>query len=378
MKLASIQFLRALAVILLLYTYSIDLTMSYGYIEAANHYFWKIGLIGQDLFFIISGFIIAHTSLNYNGFEESALFFQKRFVRINPLYYISSLAFLGCHVLYGWYSFQMIPMPTQMMLTSFADTLLIVPTSNNLTDFKPLLKDGWVLSFGWLFYTFVCIAIAGKVKYKFQILCLTILILSIVGYTIKPTDLRIMFITNPIMLEFLLGLLIYKAYIHFPQVPTFISMSLVLISLSFVSFILIYGYGYISTSSTILNGSLSMNRVLLWGFPSAGIVASCLFLERDKKLNPLWNNALLYRIGNASYSIFLIHGASFALLGLVYRKLQLDIPAYISITIQLILTILIGILFYIKVERPLLKWLNKFILRPSKIDKTVNETQPSI
>lgn len=358
MKLGSIQFLRALAAILVVYAYSIDLTMSFG--EVQNfHYLSEIGFIGQDLFFVISGFIITYVAGKYSGFDEGVLFIHRRFFRINFLYYMASTLYIGCHLLHVWYTAHMLPMPMSMILNSLADTLLIVPTAADMSEYRPLLLNGWVLAFGWWFYVLFFIVIVVKAKRKILLLSSILILLAGIGYLIKPTDLRLSFLANPILLEFLLGIIICQLYLQLRKILTFLSAGLVLASIGWFIFLVFYGYDVISVDRAILEGTWSMQRVLLWGIPTGCLVAGCVFLERESKVTRLWSNHIVRLIGDSSFSIYLMHLPVFSLLALLYRKTGLRLPGDTGIIIQVIVAVLIGIVFYRWIEKPLLRWQNK-------------------
>ena len=92
MKLNSIQFLRAVAALLVVYEHSMDVLVNYGVSWQQNFYHLNgFGCIGVDLFFVISGFIITYVASKYRGFDEGMQFLEKRFWRINPIYYIATI-----------------------------------------------------------------------------------------------------------------------------------------------------------------------------------------------------------------------------------------------------------------------------------------------
>ncbi len=359
MKLGSIQLLRGIAAILIVYAFSIGLTMGLGQVK--DFYFLsQIGYIGQDIFFVITGFMITLVATQYSGLEESAVFLQRRFFRVNPVYYIASILYILCQSAYTWFTSQMLPRPVSMMLTGFADTVLVVPTTGKLNQFAPLLQAGWTIAFIWLFYILFFITIVTKVKRKIPVLGGFIVLLACAGYLLKPIDLRLSFVMNPILLEFLLGILACQLYRRVQKVHPAIPAGLALAGIGWYIFLVFNGNGFIASQYLILNGTQSLQRVGWWGIPAGCIVLGCVLLEKQGKLPRLWNNSIGRRIGDASYSISLVGMAVLALFGLLYGKTGLSLPPNIAILLQVVVIVVLGIGFYRWVENPLVRWLNKF------------------
>jgi exopolysaccharide production protein ExoZ len=183
--------------------------------------------------------------------------------------------------------------------------------------------------------------------------------LTAAGYLSKPTDLRLAFVTNALLLEFLLGIVICQIYLQAKKIPLFVSIGLLTTGIAWYISMVFYNYGDIWDITPLLKGATSMKRFLLWGIPSGCLAAGCIFLEKIGKFDRLWNNKACRLIGDASYSIYLVHLTVYLLFGLLYRQTSFFIPAELSIFVQLIVALAISTTFYWWVERPLLKWLQK-------------------
>lgn len=61
----------------------------------------ELGGLGVDLFFIISGFVMAHSARHVAGPAGAGLFLARRYARIAPLFYLCSLVFLAKSVSAG-------------------------------------------------------------------------------------------------------------------------------------------------------------------------------------------------------------------------------------------------------------------------------------
>lgn len=360
MRVNSIQFLRGVAALLVVYEHSMDVATRYGTSwQQKLYHLDNFGCIGVDLFFVISGFIITYVANKYSGFNDGTHFLQKRFNRINPVYYIATLLCLVVFLI----QVNVYQAPSQLytnnVIGSLVDSSIILPTSANVSSFSPLLIVGWTLSFEWLFYLIFFLLIISNVKRKLIFLLISILLLIGVGQILKPDDLRIQFLTNPILLEFVLGVIICHFYLHSSRIPTWLGSTLLLIGVISYLLLIRFGYGNVWFYLDTITGKQSLNKFFLWGIPSSCIVAGCVFLEKNGKLSRLFNNRLALLLGDASYSIYLIHYIILNGLSLIYFKTKFHWQGDIMIWLQLIIATVISVWFYKLVEVRLLNFLNR-------------------
>jgi peptidoglycan/LPS O-acetylase OafA/YrhL len=236
---------------------------------------------------------------------------------------------------------------------------LILPTTNNINDYNPLLRLGWTLSFEWLFYLLFFLLIVCKVRHKTFYLVGIIAMLVISRSIFQPHDFRFQFITNPILLEFLLGCIVSYIYSTVKQIPADIGFTCLLIGIASYIYLIINGFGLLYYHGATLNGYMSLNRFLFWGIPSSLIVAGCVILEKNGQFVRLWNNPFVLLCGNASYSIYLVHTIALNLLILLYKKTGYFLPADLMIWFQIIIAVAVSIFFYKLVEKPLLQYTYK-------------------
>lgn len=380
MRVNSIQFLRAVAALLVVYEHSMDVANRYGTSwQQKLYHLDNFGCIGVDLFFVISGFIITYVANKYSGFNDGTNFLQKRFNRINPIYYVAILFCLVVFII----QVNVYHIPSLLYINkiigSLVDSLVILPTSSEISAFSHLLIVGWTLSFEWLFYLIFFALIICKVKRKALFLTLSILVLIGIGQLVKPNDLRIQFLTNPIMLEFILGAFICHIYLHYSKISTWLSSILLLTGLLSYLCLIRFGYGNVWFYLDTITGKMSLNKFLLWGIPSGLIVAGCVFLEKNGHLRKLFSNPLAVLLGNASYSIYLIHYTILNLFQLLYYKTKFFWDGDVMIWMQLIVATAASVWFYKLIEARLLKYLNskktesKNILRDAS--KPANESK---
>jgi exopolysaccharide production protein ExoZ len=143
MKINSIQYLRGVAALLVVYCHTIDNQLQLGTSWQQNfRYLQNFGAIGVDVFFVISGFIISYISLEKGtGIKEGLLFLKKRFLRINPSYYIATIIGIYIYKYLG----PGVTIPKETLLNS----VTIIPLFGK--DL-PWLGVAWTLIFEWFFY----------------------------------------------------------------------------------------------------------------------------------------------------------------------------------------------------------------------------------
>ena len=94
---ALIDVLRAFAALLVVVYHTIELGEWKEFPAHGSWLLFRIGWIGVDLFFVISGFVIAYSAINdleksKDGFRSR--FFLRRLARIVPLYFLTLVAFI--------------------------------------------------------------------------------------------------------------------------------------------------------------------------------------------------------------------------------------------------------------------------------------------
>jgi exopolysaccharide production protein ExoZ len=355
MKIRSIQSLRALAAILVVYLHSMDLQTSFSHSRQQGFFHLRnFGAFGVDIFFVISGFIIPFAAAKYKGLQDSRTFLIKRFIRVNPIYYLATLLYLAL----AFHTLSQGPSPI-FTIHKLVNSIVLLPLLDHSAYTPPILGLAWTLSFEWWFYLLFAVAILFRNRLNLPpaaILLPLLLLLSTPFLLLKDT--RLIFFTNPLILEFLLGLGIYHCY---QSIKISINMALLLLIAGILICIIeiVVGFGTIDEAGYTMNIELSMYRSICWGIPAAMIVAGCIFLERSGAGNPIWKNKWVALIGDASYSIYLFHLSLFTILAGIYTRIGFFWDPDLAIILQVLLAVGFGIAFYRWVEVPLLRRLRK-------------------
>jgi len=349
MKLKSIQWLRGIAVLLVVYSHSINLQHEFSISLQQNiFHLWKFGAIGADLFFVISGFIISYVTDRLYGLKAGLLFLHKRILRIYPVYYIITFFQI---ILY----FIFLPnFHLGSIIEYLRDSLILIPILNN-QNVMLIIITAWTLEFEWYFYIISFILIVLKVKSKATRLLIFIPIIILLGQIIRWEDIRLKMMSNPIMLEFLWGVIIYILYLKIKPGKR-LCYFIFILAIFMAYYNIIWGYpSYVPDFFAVLLNNSGLTRSLLWGIPCALFVWSCIFIEKMKLKEFIFDNKIMQLIGNASYSIYLLNMPLEFLLRSIYKKVGFFLLPDVSILFHLIFYVGAGILFYLLIEKPLLK-----------------------
>lgn len=142
-----LRFLAALWVVITHYGYIGPATgvTGYGVTEfSIASSFFKYGYLGVPLFFILSGFVIAHVSANSSGWKDAPQFMANRISRLMPAFWASMTITAIALSLFG--------LPDAVSLKTWAANIILLPQILG----QPFV-DGvyWTLVLEFVFYTWV-------------------------------------------------------------------------------------------------------------------------------------------------------------------------------------------------------------------------------
>jgi exopolysaccharide production protein ExoZ len=244
---------------------------------------WDVGSRGVDVFFVISGFIIA-----YIGTTKPEQFFLRRLIRVVPFYWAATL-FVFVMVLVAPQFFR----STNADVTHLVTSLLFIPHESVTGEMQPTLLLGWSLNFEMFFY--VLFAISLKLSSRWSpVLCVTALVSYVVVIHTSGTEGPIRsFYARPIVLEFCYGI---AAYYVFRWAADRRDMLVRIAGLKAVLAIIAVG----SLVAIVVFEQYYRDQVpryLLAGVPSFFLVTSALLLERLYGLTT--KSRLIYPLGGA-------------------------------------------------------------------------------
>lgn len=297
-KLRSIQVLRGVAATAVVTLHAYGETTD-GRITFAHH-----GGAGVDLFFVISGFIMASVGAG----KRPEAFLADRARRIYPLWLIA----LAPWLLIG-------PLTAGILVSS----LTLWPIYGGAFQ-TPALGVGWTLCFEMLFYLAFALALATRawVPLALYAACFILAILTMAA--------TFRFLGNPLACEFLMG----AAIARLPR-REFLGPALAFSGLA----IILSSPAVLVNFTVVMDPARSILRLALWGLPAAAVVYGILSMEtRLPSLRPL------VFLGDASYAIYLFHP-------IVLYALHLPWP------VEVLAAVAAGSAVHVLIERRLLAWL---------------------
>lgn len=295
-RLDHIQALRGVAALMVLAAHIKGAELDYGREGALLPYALYMGVTGVDLFFLISGFVMAHVALGGERSPRAAgRFLFNRAARIYPVYWAVTLGllvlFVGKKALFG----EETPFPNP------AQSFLLFPGEH-----APLLAVGWTLVHELYFYLVFSIFVAWRAGGALPFLAVWAAIVAganLAGVTGANPWTMVAF--SPLTFEFIGGAVIAIALrrgftrFAFPALALG-SMTLVGVSAGFAE--TLYPAGVADFS----------RRVLVFGPIFALVLYGAAALETTRGPRaPTWLTAA----GDASYSLYLVHVPVFLVVG---------------------------------------------------------------
>lgn len=314
--------------------------------------FFKQGYAGVDVFFCLSGFIIFHAHQEDLGQRRSLpLFLAKRLVRVYPIYWVVTLLVIAASFLVPRVVSGGVPAPGYAL-----KSLLLLPQGQT-----PVVTVAWTLIHELRFYLFFCVALlvrprvsawvaAGFFLLSLGTLCLDSLRPGV--FQQVPGARLFLFVFHPSNLHFILGVL--ASYITSRVRTSALLDGAVLVG------------GLVSMAVAVLFHDRLMPEGLKYHATITYVVPSFLvvfgFALAERRWRPRVPPALV-QLGNASYSLYLIHWPLLLLLvPAVFQVLAQDGARRLALASIVGVATAAGVAFYLWVERPLLASLRRRVL----------------
>jgi peptidoglycan/LPS O-acetylase OafA/YrhL len=331
----NLHLLRVIAALLVVYFHTTS--------EAGLALAWDFGSRGVDVFFVISGFIIA-----YIGTSKPEEFFRRRLIRVVPFYWAATLGVFALVLVVPQY-FRSTNADVRHLIMS----LLFIPHESVTGEMHPTVILGWSLNFEMFFYAIFAIALAISRKWS-PLLCATSLVLFVLALHAVETDNTILnFYARPTVLEFCYGIGVFYLFNWCTARRDLVAGSMGLMWTLVV---------VLAVSLVALNAFeksyAEVPRYLAAGIPALLIVASALLLERI--FGVASKNRVVFLLGEASYIIYLIHPyIVFGVLRLLVKDGErLPAPAVVGLILGLLaLVSATAVAIHLVFEKPVMSFL---------------------
>jgi len=332
----TVQYLRAVAAALIAFQHAMGIP---GFVNYTAHF----GTVGVDLFFVISGFIMWTTTRDTD--RGPGAFWIARIVRVVPLYWLFTAAYVMAALITPESFFHLKLEPSHI-----AKSFLFIPAEHpNLGVIAPIFTLGWTLNYEMFFYLVFGLSLLIRVpSVRFIALAAVFCSLVAFGIWLQPSGPILSTYLNPLMLEFLSGVLLAILAPHLARCGAMLGAVLIAAGVLWIG--VVYGY------------DIGLPRLASHGVPAIMAVAGALMLEPLARARPSRIGLLL---GDASYSIYLIHPfAQRAFLLVVLHTIGLGaISATVYIFSAFGIAVLAGVICYLVLERRVLALGRRLIRR---------------
>lgn len=292
-------------------------------------------IVGVDLFFVLSGFIIIITTSEAQKGGSSALrFISNRLKRVLPMYYIGLAFSLLALVIYKPHEDD----GFANIISAITFTVYDVNHAPNYIPFSGAYNIRWTINYEMYFYFLFSISLLMKRRIAgLMLLILAPIVLTPLAFNVDfglhtrahfIHNPFISLISNPLMIEFTLGcisgLLYLKAKnLHLNDYPLPFFFALLTVSVIFIT--LIYN-----------------DTIIPLGIGSGIFFCIILFLLSlsEKAITPYIPKFLIH-IGDISFSFYLLHMSICTIIFAFAWRLKLDVDEIVAIilcTISFILT----------------------------------------
>jgi exopolysaccharide production protein ExoZ len=291
-----------------------------------------LGAAGVDVFFVISGFIMWVVTCRKPPSPQD--FLIRRVQRIVPIYWGLTLLVAGV-ALAAPFVFPNMQVTAEHVIKS----LLFVPHHDSSGLIAPLIVPGWTLNYEMFFYVIFALGLLSPARIRPWLVSGALLALVAIRPLGDAQNPLWATYTNPLLLEFVAGVWLGKAWSEDRLPKPRAGWTLVVLGL----------LGFAAAGFSGID--VERARVLLWGLPALLLVAGAISIEKHGAVPSM---RPLQALGDASYSLYLVHGLA---ISAVFRAMQmagLSQPLLLFAG-SIVAGVIAGLLAYQLVEKPMMK-----------------------
>jgi peptidoglycan/LPS O-acetylase OafA/YrhL len=337
----NLHLLRAAAALAVVYFHATS--------DAGLNFRVHVGAHGVDVFFVVSGFIIACV-----GASTPERFLLRRIVRIVPAYWTATLA-----------AFALAAIAPRVLHSTRADvvqllcSLLFIPRATTNGDVVPTLVLGWSLNYEMYFYGLFAISLLTAPRLAAPLCSAAIIAIALAIRASGVTHASLQFYARPLVFEFVYGVGAFVAFRAIERRATwFTERPGLRRALWFISIAAALGLAIEEA-----HGGFGLPRVLAAGLPAFALVLSSTLLERVYGVRA--ESRIVQLLGESSYVLYLIH--PYVIYGLLRTVLSrgavLAAPVAFAAAVALVgLSALAAVAVHAYLEAPAMRALRRSLL----------------
>lgn len=330
-RVAAIELLRGIAVsmVVLYHLYAVQVRYF-----GENHLpvLFQMGSWGVDIFFVLSGVVMYKSVYGRAGGVTTWSFLRARIARIYPAYWVITLVI-----------FTIAQVRPSLVNASYEGRPNLINSLALFPDVThPWLNVGWSLIYEMWFYLLLGTLLLVRKSLALTVLGAYGLFLLLAG-GMQEAGPTIKLITDPLILEFLLGFALGAAFF---QTNLYRKQWLLLVIAAFPFLLFL--------ALMVTGADLSTNpleRFITFGLPALSTVALALHLDASIERSVIFKPVIF--IGTVSYSIYLSHVLFLnAFLFTTLRVLNLGLPTMLANISCFLFVVFVGSMYYWLIEKP--------------------------
>lgn len=302
---------------------------------------------GVDIFFIVSGFVMYYICRDRFGEAgEVGRFLKRRIIRVVPPYWLFTALMIMATLLFRDELHHSSIDPGHVLASFF-----FVPWVNPHGETLPVLILGWTLNYEIFFYGCFALALYLPRAWGLTALCVAFIAAALLHAIVPDRLWMLRFWSDPIILEFLMGIGLAALFLRGYRLSRVAGLALVL-------------GGFALLALCFVSGFREPSLRFLWAGVPALLISAGLSLQPEGERHPPAYRALV-ACGTASYSLYLSHPFTINALGLVWRKLALDMP-WLFVFVSCAASVAVSLLVYALVEKRLVSWAGWIVSLPRR------------
>lgn len=335
----SLQIFRAIAVLFVIIRHNVAAINYYHTSEFKFlNFLGDVGRYGVDFFFVLSGFIIAYTvKFKLEAPKGLNKYLKNRIIRIYVPYLPASIGLL---ILYN-------------IFPNFSNSNREISTITSLTllpDGRPALSVAWTLTFEIIFYIFYSLRFFGEKIFKIVLFFWFGLILFINAFFQDLVVLNnypwLKVLGSLYNIEFFLGILLAYLFINNKKVKKELVILLSIVFFGCFLYVLASNFRYYYFLPNLLFSIF------------VGLIIYFTIFYKEMKLS---SKNIFMIMGNASYSIYLVHNNMQSLLIRFFPEICIELRIFLMLVLTIIISCVLGYIYSNIFEVRVTKYVKKII-----------------